>query len=51
MRTVVIIILIAFGVAVVIGGVVVFVASRKAPTGFEDNEGFHPTSNNEPKKK
>lgn len=42
MSTVAIVLLVAFGNALVIGGIVAFVASRKAPLGFEDEKGFHP---------
>ena len=36
-----IILLVLFGVIVLVGVVVAFVAFRKAPDGFEDREGFH----------
>jgi hypothetical protein len=41
MDTVVIIVLVALGVTAVIGVVVMYFAVRKAPNGFEDDQGFH----------
>jgi hypothetical protein len=38
-----------FCVAVVVGGIVAFVALRKAQDGFEDDRGFHPTNGIKPK--
>lgn len=43
MSTVVTVLLIVLGVAALIGGIVVLVASRRAPGGFEDDQGFHQT--------
>lgn len=43
MGTIVRILLIIFGAAVVLGGIIAFVAIRRARDGFEDDEGFHPT--------
>ena len=42
MHSVVWIVLIVLGVALVIGGIVAVVALRKARDGFEDEHGFHP---------
>ena len=39
--------LVILGAIVVIGGIVAYFALRKAPDGFEDEEGFHSTK--EPK--
>ena len=41
MDTVVIIVLVAMGVIILIGVVVMYFAFRKAPNGFEDDKGFH----------
>ena len=43
MGTVFKILLIILGGAVVLGGIIAFVAIRRARDGFEDDEGFHPT--------
>ena len=50
MSSVAIILIVLFGSAVVIGAVIAFVAARKAPTGFEDKEGFHPLPRRKTKK-
>ena len=40
--TITIIVLILLGAAALIGGIVIaLLASRRAPDGFEDHEGFH----------
>jgi hypothetical protein len=44
MNKIVIGLLIVLGAAVLIGGVVAWVAIRRARDGFEDDEGFHPTN-------
>lgn len=49
MRTLFIVLLALFGVVVVVGGIVAFVALRKARDGFEDDRGFHPTNHLKPK--
>lgn len=41
MDTVVIIVLVAMGVSILIGVVIAYFALRDAPTGFEDERGFH----------
>lgn len=51
MSTVAIVLLVAFGVALFIGGMVAIVASRKAPMGFEDEKGFHPIKDAEKAKR
>ena len=43
MNTVVILVLAALGAVILVGGVLAFFALRKAPDGFEDDEGFHHT--------
>ncbi|MGH7944212.1 MAG: hypothetical protein ACREH8_07060 [Opitutaceae bacterium] len=48
MDSLLVVVLVALGLVVLIGGVVAFFALRKAPDGFEDDEGFHPT--NKPKR-
>jgi hypothetical protein len=42
-ETIAIVCLVLLGVAVLIGGVVLFFALRKARGGVEDDEGFHRT--------
>jgi hypothetical protein len=44
------ILLVLFGAAVIIGGLIAFIAARKAPSGFEDKEGFHPMPRRKSKK-
>jgi hypothetical protein len=42
MATIVIIVVVLLGIAALIGGAVIaLLASRSAPDGFEDHEGFH----------
>jgi hypothetical protein len=41
MGTVVTVLLIILGAAALVGGIVAFVAFRRAPGGFEDEKGFH----------
>ena len=43
MGTVVTVLLLVLGAAALVGGIVAFVASRRAPGGFEDDQGFHHT--------
>jgi hypothetical protein len=43
MTTLVIILLIVAGIVTLVGGIVTFIALRKARDGFEDDKGFHPT--------
>jgi len=49
MRSVVIVLLVVFGAAALLGAIVLIVASRRAPTGFEDEQGFHQTDPEHPK--
>jgi hypothetical protein len=37
------------GVAALFGAIVLIVAAKRAPTGFEDDQGFHQTDPNDPK--
>ena len=41
MDSVVVVVLVGLGVAMLIGGIMAFFAYRKAPNGFEDDQGFH----------
>ena len=41
MGSVVIVVLVVLGAAALLGAIVMIVASRRAPTGFEDDQGFH----------
>lgn len=41
MDTVVIIVLVALGIAAVIGVIIIYFALHNAPDGFEDHRGFH----------
>ena len=43
MDTLTIILLILLGATALVGGIMAFVASRRAPHGFEDEYGFHHT--------
>ena len=43
MATFVTILLIALGITALVGGIVAYIASRRAPGGFEDDQGFHHT--------
>ena len=49
MKTFALILLALFGVAVLVGGIVAFVALRRARDGFEDDRGFHPANTLKPK--
>jgi hypothetical protein len=43
MDTAIVVVLVVLGLIILIGGVIAFFAVRKAPDGFEDEEGFHGT--------
>jgi hypothetical protein len=51
MGDVVTIALVVLGAAALLGGIVMIVASRRAPTGFEDDNGFHRTEPERPEKR
>jgi hypothetical protein len=49
MLKIVVVLLVIFGAAIVIGGIIAWVAIRRARDGFEDDEGFHPTNHSKPR--
>jgi hypothetical protein len=48
MNTVIVVVLWVLGATILIGAIVAFFGLRKAPDGFEDQEGFHPSNKRKP---
>ena len=48
MDSAVVLVLVGVGVATLVGGLMAFLAYRKAPHGFEDDRGFHSGEDHSP---